>query len=557
MNEFARQTSHHWESDSHIRVPTQPSQILLWLTDAAGRVEFLSPSWSRFTGIERPELLADCWPRVVHADDLVRLPPVFRSAAEAQQGFRRRLRLRRRDGVYCTMVIEGLPRLAEDGSTSGFAGFCLDLSPAEDPLLAPELADHRITELLCQVRLPSLALDREGRIIFFNQAMLDLFGELPREVISRPFFGQFAQPPGEMPVDFLRRVADCPPHAFESALRTASGAEYQMIWHVTVLRRESGEVNCCVLIGDDITGQRRLEEHLLLTHRVFETTDQAMVITDAEARIISVNNAFSRLTGYSREEAVGQNPRILQSGRNEASLYREMWRALLEFGHWHGDIWDRRKDGEIYPKFLSISAIRDSAGRTTHYSGIFYDITERKVFEEKLDRLAHYDLLTGIPNRSLLFDRLEQATGEAMHSGKQVGVLFIDLDHFKRINDSLGHAAGDQVLCEAARRIAGAIRRGDTLARLGGDEFAIVLPDLAEAQHAALVAEKILECMAPPFEVDGATLAVSPSIGISLFPGDHHQPAELLERADQAMYRAKLEGANAYRFYAVCHGDGA
>lgn len=549
MNEFARQLTHHWESDSHIRVPTQPSQILLWLTDAAGVPEFLSPSWSRFSGIDRSLLLSDCWVQIVHPEDIGRLREVFATAAQRCQGFRRRVRLRRRDGVYCGMVIESLPRLAENGEILGFTGFCLDLSPAENVLLAPDLADHRITDLLKQVRLPTLALDREGRIVFFNQAFLDLVEELPREAISRPFFGNYANLIEQPALEFLRMIADFPPHSFECLVRDTSGQQHQLVWHVTLLRNDHGEIACSVLMGDDITEQRRIEEHLQLTNRVFETTDQAMIITDHRAQIISVNNAFTRLTGYSREEVVGGNPRILQSGRNDPSFYREMWRSLLEFGHWHGDIWDRRKDGSIYPKFLSISAIQGADGEVTHYSGIFYDITERKVFEEKLDRLAHYDLLTGIPNRSLLFDRLEQATAEAMHAGKQVAVLFIDLDHFKQINDSLGHAAGDQVLCEAAARLGNAIRRNDTAARLGGDEFAIVLPDLSDARHASLVAEKIIECMSPAFMVDGLKVQVTPSIGIALFPSDHHQPDCLLELADQAMYRAKSSGANTYRFF--------
>jgi diguanylate cyclase (GGDEF)-like protein/PAS domain S-box-containing protein len=548
MNEFARHSPRHWESDSHIRVPTQPSQILLWLTDAAGRPEFLSPSWSRFTGFERSELLTDCWAKVVHPDDLAGLEGAFARAAPERQGFRRHVRLRRRDGIYCGMAFESLPRLAPSGETIGFTGFCLDLSPTIHALPGANPADHRIAELLKQIRLPATVVDGDGQLIFFNQPFLDLVDEPPREVISRPFFGHYAEAIGELPAERLRRIADTPPHAFECAVRDASGKSHLMSWHVTALRDESGQLTCCVLIGEDITAQREKEEALLLTQRVFETTEEAMVITDAKAQIISVNQAFTRLTGYTRTEALGKNPRVLQSGRHEPAFYQEMWRALAENGHWQGDIWDLRKDGTVYPKFLSISTLRDAEGTPTHYCGIFYDITERKTFEDKLERLAHYDVLTGIPNRSLLFDRLELATAEAMHSGGKAAVLFIDLDRFKNINDSLGHAAGDQVLREAAARICSTIRRHDTAARLGGDEFAIVLPDLADPAHAALVAEKIIECMKAPFVIDGVAVTVSTSIGISLFPADHHQPDRLLELADQAMYQVKARGANGYQF---------
>jgi len=549
MNEFTSKAHHHWESDSHIRVSTQPSRILLWLTSGEGVPEFLSPSWSRFSGVDRVMLITDGWKRVVHPDDLKGLRLAFLSAAAENQGFRRHIRLRRLDGIYCSMAFESLPRIDASGRTFGFTGFCLDLSPAENALLGPDLVDHRISELLQQVRLPALAIDLDGRLIFFNQPFLNLVDELPREAICRPFFGSYAEAIAEPPAEYLGKIADAPPHAFECVIRDTGGTSHLMNWHVTALRNEHGQMTCAVLIGDDITARRDSEARLLLTQRVFETTDQAMVVTDSQARIISVNHAFSRLTGYSQAEAIGLNPRVLQSGRHDQGFYQRMWQSLLESGHWQGDIWDRRKDGSIYPKFLSISTIRDADGATTHYCGFFYDITERKIFEDKLDRLAHYDVLTGVPNRSLLFDRLELATAEAMHGGGKAAVLFIDLDRFKQINDSLGHAAGDQVLCEAASRICASIRRNDTAARLGGDEFAIVLPDLADPLHAALVAEKIIESMRAPFMVDGNPLVVSASIGISLFPSDHHQPEILLELADQAMYQVKARGSNGYLFY--------
>ncbi|MGE5470438.1 MAG: diguanylate cyclase domain-containing protein [Bacteroidota bacterium] len=548
MNEFASISSCHWESDSHIRVPTQPSQILLWLTDAEGNADFLSPFWSRFTGRHRGDLLADCWEQVVHPDDLAGLRATFIAAARENQGFRRHVRLRRRDGVYCGMAFESLPRTDASGETKSFTGFCLDLTPATNTLPGTNPADHRIAELLKQVRLPAVVIGLEGQLVFFNQPFLDLIDEPPREAISRPFFGNYAEAIDEPPAARLRKIADTPPHAFECEVRDTGGTSHLISWHVTALRDGNGHMTCSVLIGDDITAQRRSEEELRLTQRVFETTDEAMVVTDSRARIISVNHAFTRLTGYSREEAIGQNPRLLQSGRHDPAFYQAMWRALSETGHWQGDIWDLRKDGTVYPKFLSISTLRDHDGNPTHYCGIFYDITERKTFEDKLERLAHYDVLTGIPNRSLLFDRLELATAEALQRGGQAAVLFIDLDRFKSINDSLGHAAGDLVLREAAARICSSIRRHDTAARLGGDEFAIVLPDLADPLHAALVAEKIIERMNAPFAIGNTMVTVSTSIGISLFPSDHHQPDKLLELADHAMYQVKARGANGFQF---------
>lgn len=551
MNEFATSLPHHWEADSHIRVPTQPSQVLLWTTDSDGRADFISPSWCRYTGLHRNDLLGPGWLQAVHTEDLGGLTRAFRQSALEAQGFRRKLRLRRNDGVYCGMVIESLPRTDIKGQTLGFAGFCLDLSPAEQSLLAPNLADHRISDLIQQTRLPALALDPQGTIIFFNQPFLDTVGDPAREVICRPFFERFAAIDGasEPPLALIRRTADTPPHTFESTMETADGSRRLFSWHVTALRNENDQMSCAILVGDDITSQKAAEEKLLLTRRVFESTEQAMLITDANAAIISINDAFTRLTGYSTADVIGRNPRLLQSGRHGQIFYDQMWRELSERGNWHGDIWDRRKDGSFYPKFLSISAINDECGRLTHYCGIFHDISERKQLEDQLDRLAHYDSLTGIPNRTLLFDRLELSTSQALRSGGEVALLFVDLDRFKAVNDALGHDCGDQLLKLVAERIGECIRSVDTVARLGGDEFAVVLPDVRAHANAARVAEKIILRLQAPFLIEGVNCEVSPSIGISLYPSDHHDPEQLLKLADRAMYSVKAAGRGAYRFY--------
>ena len=269
-----------------------------------------------------------------------------------------------------------------------------------------------------------------------------------------------------------------------------------------------------------------------------------MVITDAKAQIISVNQAFTRLTGYTREEALGKNPRLLQSGRHDQRFYQEMWRSLSESGHWQGDIWDLRKDGSVYPKFLSISTLRDSEGKPTHYCGIF-STSPNVGLRGKLERLAN-TTVDRHPNRSLLFDRLELATAEAMHNGGKAAVLFIDLDRFKK---STTRSAMRPAIRSCAKPPPHLQHDPPprTAARLGGDEFAIVLPDLQPA-HAALVAEKIIERMNVPFMIDGAAVTVTTSIGISLFPADHYQPDQLLELADQAMYQVKARGANGYQF---------
>ena len=284
---------------------------------------------------------------------------------------------------------------------------------------------------------------------------------------------------------------------------------------------------------------------------VFTNAREGMVITDNKTRIIAVNPAFTEITGYSLGQIAGATPAKLSSGRQDPEYYRKMWTALQERGQWQGEIWNRRSNGEIYPEWLSIAAVRDSAGETTHYIGIFSDVTERKEAEARIHHLAHHDALTGLPNRLLLQDRIGQAIREARRKGSQVGILFMDLDRFKWINDTLGHDAGDHLLRTITRRCLDVLRESDTLARLGGDEFVAILPDLNDAQDAGLVARKLLTAITQPCMLDSHELSVTCSIGIAVFPGDGLTDSLLLSNADAAMYRAKAEGRNRFQFYST------
>ncbi|MBA4093338.1 MAG: hypothetical protein C0489_04550 [Candidatus Accumulibacter sp.] len=284
--------------------------------------------------------------------------------------------------------------------------------------------------------------------------------------------------------------------------------------------------------------------------KVFESGTEAMLITDPASRIIEVNDTFTRITGYTRDEAVGQTPRLLNSGHHDAAFYRAMWESLTRTGAWAGEIWNRRKDGSVYPEWLSITAAHDENGQITNYVSAFSDISERKAYEVRLRHLAEYDPLTKLPNRTLLRDRLTHAIGLAARKGGKIAVLFLDLDRFKNINDSLGHAIGDQMLIEAARRLRSAVRGSDTVSRLGGDEFVLLLTELETPDHAAHVAEKLLQVVAEPFSLEGHELNVTPSIGIALFPEDGADPDALLKNADTAMYHAKENGRNNFQFFA-------
>ena len=302
-------------------------------------------------------------------------------------------------------------------------------------------------------------------------------------------------------------------------------------------------------LAERYEAQRRAEVELRLYATVFTHASEGMTITDANASIVAVNPAFTAISGYTMAEVCGQTPAILSSGKQGKAFYEEMWRELLEQGNWQGEIWNRRKDGGVYPEWLSIVAVRDENGVATNFIGVFTDISERKQNEAHIKHLAHHDVLTGLPNRLLLEDRLSQAMLKSKRSNRPMALIFIDLDRFKNINDTLGHEVGDNLLVQAAQRGLAVLRDTDTLSRQGGDEFVVVLPELDSRHDATHVTRKLLAALCQPYLLAGHELTISGSAGIALYPEDGETSSELLRKADAAMYRAKAEGRNTFRFF--------
>lgn len=295
-----------------------------------------------------------------------------------------------------------------------------------------------------------------------------------------------------------------------------------------------------------LTQSRR---HLQMAEKVIDSSLEGVIITDAESRIEFVNPAFTRMTGYTLEEAVGRTPAMLSSGRQGAAFYREMWEILREDGYWRGEIWNRRKGGELYLELLTITAIHDDEGKISHYAALFNDITHIRENEERVKRLAYYDPLTDLPNRRLLDDRLTLALRHAHRQDRRLAVIFVDLDHFKQVNDALGHAAGDELLLRVSQRLRAVLREDDTLARLSGDEFIVLLNDMEEVDQATRVARRLIETIGAPFEIGGQVFRVGCSLGIGLYPDDATTASALVRCADSAMYQAKQEGRNTYRLF--------
>lgn len=303
----------------------------------------------------------------------------------------------------------------------------------------------------------------------------------------------------------------------------------------------------------DITERKQSEHQLRIAATAFEA-HEGMVITDADTIILQVNQAFTQTTGFLPEEVIGQTPRILKSGLHDAAFYQEIWSKIAHSGSWHGEIWNRRKNGEIYPELLTITAVKNERGEVSNYIATINDITERKYSEDKIKQLAYYDQLTQLPNRTLLHDRLQQAFAVSVRSGLHGALLFIDLDNFKTLNDTLGHHVGDLLLQQVAKRLSANVREGDTVARIGGDEFVIILENLSAlpseaAIQSELIGEKILTTLCVPYRLDGHEYLSTPSIGFALFKGHGVPIDDLMKQADIAMYQAKAAGRNTLRFF--------
>jgi diguanylate cyclase (GGDEF)-like protein/PAS domain S-box-containing protein len=396
-------------------------------------------------------------------------------------------------------------------------------------------------------------VDPQGCLLQMNPAGLAMVeADSFSQVAGRPVLGLIAPEYKNAFEQLHRRVIGGESVELAFEVQGLKGGRRHLETHAVPLQFQGKTVHLAVT--RDITEQKKAEEATRIAATAFEL-QQGMLITNAQRVILRVNKMFIATTGYSAEEAVGQNPRMLASGRHDGAYYAAMTSELETSGAWQGEIWNKRKNGEVYPEWLSISAVKDEAGLTTHYVGTFTDISERVKAQAQIDTLAFYDPLTHLPNRRLLLDRLDQALHVSTRHARQNALLFVDLDNFKTLNDTLGHSQGDALLVQVAQRLKTCVREGDTVARLGSDEFVVMLEDLSEcdieaATQAETVGNKILNAFVPVFSIDSSAHHSTPSIGITLFNGVVVEGSEQpLKRAELAMFQAKAAGRNMLRFF--------
>ncbi|MDK9719904.1 MAG: EAL domain-containing protein [Rhodospirillales bacterium] len=485
--------------------------------------------------------------RRVHSEDLPRLEGRLKEAVENGTSYQASYRACRQDGEWRNIVSQGEVQRDATGKALRIQGVLQDVTN----IIRTE---QRLAELLeLNQRIISAApvgvgvYRADGQCVLVNLALAKMVGGTIEKLQAINFMRLDSWQRSGMREAALRVLENGVAEEIEAHTVSSFGREF---WHLCrFVRFTSGGAFHFLMLAEDIGEKRKAEAELRLAASVYTNTVEGIVVTDADGIILSVNPAFTDITGYTAEEAVGETPRILKSDHHDNAFYAEMWSELKRCGKWQGELWNRRKNGEAFLEWQSITAIQDSEGKPLRYVAVFNDVTELRKKDERIKHQAYHDALTGLPNRLLLQDRLDHAIDLAKRDRSHLGLMFLDLDRFKTINDSLGHDVGDQLLQAVAERLRGCVRKSDTLARLGGDEFVLVLPDTTGTSEVAHVAEKIIRELVVPLQLSGHEVHVTTSLGIALFPDDGLDAKTLMKNADMAMYQAKEAGRNAFRFF--------
>lgn len=409
---------------------------------------------------------------------------------------------------------------------------------------------RKLSQAVEQSATSIIVTDLEGFIEYVNPAFTEISGYTPEETIGRrASILSSGLTPQKTYAQLWATIKGGGTWRGELRNRRKNGTLYWDAAVISPVRNEEGEITNFVSVQEDITVRKETEERLLLSMHLLDSLNEGVAVTDAEQMLVYVNPAFTSITGYDAGDVLGRNPHVLSSGLMDEAFYEEMWKDINESGHWEGEIIDRRKNGESYAEWLSITAIRDEGGGISRYVSVFTDISDRKETERQVAHMAQHDFLTGLPNRMLLLDRMTLAIAHAGRAKRKVAVMFLDLDRFKSINDTLGHFVGDKLLQRVSGNIGQVCRASDTVCRIGGDEFVIMSPNLESVEDVSVIAGKLLEAIAAINVVGSHEIDITASIGISIFPDDGSDGEELLRHADAAMYHAKQMGSNNYQFF--------
>ncbi|MBL8488453.1 MAG: EAL domain-containing protein [Rhodocyclaceae bacterium] len=535
------------------RLLAENSTDMIASIDLAGTFRFVSPASQELLGIPADDMLGRKVTEFIMEEDRPSVRRVFENLIEAGGAVTTLVRAAARDG-RAVWVEATVKRTRGPSGMDELVMNARDVTQRHTYQLAIEEVHRRNARILDAAGDGLVSLNGEGRIVYANEVALRMLGRDERSVIGAHCCAVLCGNDAHgtrMDADhcpFLSTLRDGETRQGELAILQADGHPGQVAGYVCTPLREDGVMSGCVVVFAE-RGHGRARDEAQATDVIIEQASEAVMVTDAEGRITSVNRAFTEITGYSAEEATGKTPRILKSGVHTPHFYQEFWKTLEAQHRWVGEVWNRRRNGEIYPQWGSVTAVLDHEGRPRNYVAVFSDISKAKQAEEKLYYLANHDTLTGLPNRMRFSEQLGRAIERAKRTRASLAVAFVDLDRFKIINDTLGHAVGDLYLKKLAERLQASTRRQDTLARWGGDEFVIVLEDVTDRAGISEAVTRLLCRLAEPIHVEGQELVPTASVGISIFPEDGSLPGDLIKAADAAMYRAKELGRNRFEFY--------
>ncbi|OHC63140.1 MAG: hypothetical protein A2045_00890 [Rhodocyclales bacterium GWA2_65_20] len=577
------------ESEELFRTLATHAPVGIYQIDNQGNCLFVNRRWCEIAGLSADEAAGQGWTRTIHPDDRDAVAAIWKDAPSGDGEWSKDYRFLRPDGKLIWVNGNAVALRNEKGEITGYLGNNLEITVrkrgeerertrsavtgrlAQNATLAEVLhliavgAERQAHGMSCSI----LLLDEGGQQLIYGAApsVPDRVANASISISaeSKAACAKAASRGRRLIIDDIgahSACLDCRPPSLAGksvscwtepilAMDGKVLGVFAFYWEQPVTP-DAGDIELmheAAQLAGLAVERKRTDNELQIAASVHQAISEAITVTDAENRIIAINPAFTQVTGYAEHEAVGQQASLLKSGRHDLPFYQEMWQALEATGRWQGEIWNRRKSGEIYPEWLSINTIFDSSGKVLRRIAMFSDITEKKRTEETIWRQANYDSLTELPNRRLFRDRLQQEIMKAQRAGLYVALLFVDLDRFKEVNDTLGHHTGDLLLIEAARRVRDCVRATDTVARLGGDEFTVIMSDLADTDRVGEVAQAMLQALSAPFALGTEAVYVSASIGITIFPSDADNVESLLKNADQAMYAAKEQGRNRFSYF--------
>ena len=542
------------ESENRFRIMADSAPVLIWVAGLDKLCYWFNKGWLDFTGRSFEQEMGNGWAEGVHSEDFARCLEIYVSNFDQRKPFRMEYRLKHHTGEYRWIDDHGMPRFDSVGTFVGYIGSCVDITDRKKTEIEL-IKNNRFFNNLARISPVGIfRTDAEGSCVYVSERWQEIAGMSQDEALGygwgkaihpddRKMVTQAWYESAQSHKNFLLEYRFQQPNGVISWVQGEAAAEFDNIGNVV------GYVGTVT----DVSKRKIAESDLLIAATAFES-QEGMSVTDANGAILRVNQAFTDITGYSAEDVIGKSSSILKSGRHDADFYKAMWESISSTGAWEGEIWSRRKNGEVHPEHLTITAVKNADGIVTNYVSTLTDITLTKAAEDEIKHLAFYDPLTRLPNRRLLLDRLRQSLASIERSGRKGALLFLDLDNFKTLNDTLGHDIGDLLLQQVAKRLESCVREGDTVARLGGDEFVIMLVDLSKdsfeaAEQTEFVGNKILSTLNQTYQLAAHEYHNTPSIGATLFSDNSQSIDELMKQADIAMYQSKKAGRNTLHFF--------